>query len=238
MPAPGPGDCFDIAIEAFRIAVRHTTPVLVLSEGYLANSSEPWRIPDLQDLDPITVRHPDDPEGFQPYARDEATLARPWAVPGTTGLEHCIGGLEKHPASGSVSYAPEDHDVMCRQRREKVARIADFIPELEVDGPQEAALLVLTWGGTCGAALTAVQRARKRNRSVAHAHLRHLNPLPRNLGAILVRYQQILIPELNSGQLALLIRAGYLVDAVSFSKLKGQPFSVSEIETRIEELLA
>lgn len=238
LAAAGPGDCFDIAIEAFRIAVRHSTPVLVLSEGYLANSSEPWRIPDLQDLDPITVRHPDDPEGFQPYARDEATLARPWAVPGTTGLEHCIGGLEKHPASGSVSYAPEDHDVMCRQRREKVARIADFIPELEVDGPQEAALLVLTWGGTCGAALTAVQRARKRNRSVAHAHLRHLNPLPRNLGAILVRYQQILIPELNSGQLALLIRAGYLVDAVSFSKLKGQPFSVSEIETRIEELLA
>jgi 2-oxoglutarate ferredoxin oxidoreductase subunit alpha len=237
LAAASPGDCFETAIEAFRIAVRHSTPVFVLSEGYLANGSEPWRIPSLQDMQPITFQHPDDPDGFQPYSRDTATLARPWVIPGTTGMEHCIGGLEKHPPTGTVSYAPEDHEAMCRLRAEKVTRVADFIPELEVNGPQQAALLVLTWGGTCGAALTAVQRARKHGLSVAHAHLRYLNPFPRNLGERLAHYEKVLMPELNSGQLALLIRARYLVDTISFPKLRGQPFTVTEIETRIEELL-
>ena len=238
LAAASPSDCFDIAIEAFRIAVRHSTPVFVLSEGYLANGSEPWRIPSLQDMEPIAVRHPIDPDGFQPYARDATTLARPWVIPGTTGMEHCIGGLEKHPPTGAVSYAPEDHEAMCRQRAEKVARVADFIPELEVNGPHDATLLVLTWGGTCGAALAAVQRAWERGRSVAHAHLRYLNPFPRNLGDVLARYKKVMIPELNSGQLALLVRGRYLVDAISLPKLRGQPFTVTEIEARIEELLS
>jgi 2-oxoglutarate ferredoxin oxidoreductase subunit alpha len=238
LAAATPTDCFDIAIEAFRIAVRHNTPVFVLSEGYLANGSEPWRIPAVEDMEPIVVRHPVDPDGFEPYTRDATTLARPWALPGTAGMEHCIGGLEKHPPTGGVSYAPEDHEAMCKLRADKVARVADFIPELEVDGPQQAPLLVLTWGGTCGAALTAVQRARKQGRSVAHAQLRYLNPFPRNLGAVLSRYDRVMIPELNSGQLALLIRGKYLVDAISYPKLRGQPFTVTEIEARIRELLA
>ena len=237
LAAASPGDCFETAIEAFRIAVRHSTPVFIMSEGYLANGSEPWRIPSLKDMQPITVRHLDDPNGFQPYSRDPATLARPWVIPGTTGMEHCIGGLEKHPPTGAVSYAPEDHEEMCRLRAEKVARVADFIPELEVNGPQHASLLVLTWGGTCGAALTAVQRAREQGLSVSHAHLRHLNPFPRNLGELLARYEKVLIPELNSGQLSLLIRAKYLLDTISLPKLRGQPFTVTEIETRIRELL-
>ena len=177
LAAASPGDCFATVIEAFRVAVRHCTPVFVLSEGYLANGSEPWRIPALQDMEPIVVEHPVDPNGFQPYARDAATLARPWVLPGTPGMEHCIGGLEKHPPSGAVSYAPEDHEAMCQLRADKVARVADFIPELKVDGPPDATLLVLTWGGTCGAALTAVRRARKQGHSVAHAQLRYLNPL-------------------------------------------------------------
>jgi 2-oxoglutarate ferredoxin oxidoreductase subunit alpha len=238
LAAASPGDCFGVAIEAFRIAVRHSTPVFVLSEGYLANGSEPWRIPSLQDMEPIEVRHPADPDGFEPYARDTTTLARPWVLPGTAGMEHCIGGLEKHPLTGTVSYAPEDHEAMCKLRADKVARVADFIPELEVDGPQQASLLVLTWGGTCGAALTAVQRAREHGRSVAHAHLRYLNPFPQNLGDILSHYDRVMIPELNAGQLALLIRGRYLVDAISFPKLRGQPFTVSEIAARIEELLS
>ena len=238
LAAASPSDCFDIAIEAFRLAVQHTTPVFVLSEGYLANGSEPWRIPSLQDMEPIAVRHLIDPAGFMPYVRDATTLARPWVLPGTTDMEHCIGGLEKHPPTGAVSYAPEDHETMCRVRAEKVACIADFIPEQVVDGPQEGSLLVLSWGGTYGAALTAVQRVRARGHTVAHAHLRYLNPFPRNLGNMLACYEKVLIPELNSGQLALLIRGKYIVDAISFPKLRGQPFTVSEIETRIEELLS
>ena len=238
LAAASPGDCFDTAIEAFRIAVRHCTPVFILSEAYLANGSEPWRIPSLQDMDPIVIRHPVDADGLQPYARDAATLARPWILPGTPGMEHCIGGLEKHPTTGAVSYAPEDHEAMCRLRADKVAHVADFIPELEVDGPQQATLLVLSWGGTCGAALTAVQRAREQGLSVAHAHLRYLNPFPRNMETLVTRYQKVMIPELNAGQLAMLIRNRFLVDVISFPKLRGQPFTVGEIETRIKELLS
>ncbi|MGB5406035.1 MAG: 2-oxoacid:acceptor oxidoreductase subunit alpha [Thiogranum sp.] len=238
LAANSPADCFAVAIEAFRIAVRHTTPVFVLSEGYLANGSEPWRIPSLHDLAAIEVQHPVEPEGFQPYSRDASTLARPWVLPGTPGMEYRMGGLEKHPGSGSVSYAPQDHEAMCRLRADKVERIAAFLPAIEVDGPERAALLVLGWGGSYGAAAAAVQRSRNRGLAVAHVHLRYLNPLPSELGEILSRYDRVLIPELNDGQLALLIRARYLVDAVSFSKLQGRPFTIAEIETRIEELLS
>jgi 2-oxoglutarate ferredoxin oxidoreductase subunit alpha len=233
-----PADCFDVAIEAFRIAVRHTTPVLVLSEGFLANGSEPWCIPSLSEFERIAVRHPVDAEDFQPFARDPATLARPWVLPGTPGMENRMGGLEKNPLSGNVSYAPQDHEEMCRLRADKVQRIADFIPPLEVEGPEQGPLLVLAWGGSYGAVAAAVQRAGLKGHAVAHAHLRYLNPFPANLGDILRRYDRVLIPELNGGQLLLLIRARYLVDAIAFSKLQGRPFTINEIETRIEELLA
>jgi 2-oxoglutarate ferredoxin oxidoreductase subunit alpha len=232
-----PADCFAVAVEAFRIAVRHTTPVIVLSEGYLANGSEPWRIPSLHDLAPIAVQHPVEAGCCQPYSRDASTLARPWVLPGTPGMEYRMGGLEKQPGSGSVSHAPQDHEAMCRLRADKVERIATFIPAIEVNGPEQAALLVLGWGGSYGAAAAAVQRARNKGLGVAHVHLRHLNPFPSELGEILSRYDRVLIPELNDGQLALLIRARYLVDAVSFPKLQGRPFTIAEIETRIEELL-
>jgi 2-oxoglutarate ferredoxin oxidoreductase subunit alpha len=233
-----PADCFAVAVEAFRIAVRHTTPVFILSEGYLANGSEPWRIPSLHELAPIEVQHPVEAGSFQPYSRDTATLARSWVLPGTPGMEYRMGGLEKHPGSGSVSYAPQDHEVMCRLRADKVERIAAFLPEIEVTGPAQGALLVLGWGGSYGAVAAAAQRARHKGLAVAHVHLRHLNPFPSELGEILSRYDRILIPELNDGQLGLLIRARYLVDAVSFSKLQGRPFTIAEIETRIEELLS
>jgi 2-oxoglutarate ferredoxin oxidoreductase subunit alpha len=233
-----PAGCFDVAIEAFRIAVRHMTPVLVLSEGFLANSSEPWRIPAFSELEPIPVRHPDDPAGFQPYSREAATLARPWVVPGTPGMEHRLGGLEKHPGTGAVSYAPEDHAAMCALRRDKVAGVAGFIPELEVSGPEEGDLLVLSWGGSRGAAVTAVERLQDRGHRVAHAQLRYLNPFPRNLGEVLRRYRTVMIPELNEGQLAMLVRAQYLVEVTAFTRQEGRPFTVAEIEARAMELLA
>ena len=231
-------DCFDTAIEAFRIAVRHTTPVIVLSEGFLSNSAEPWQVPHYSDFEPIEVEHLSDPDGFQPYSRDDATLARPWVVPGTPGLEHRIGGLEKEHLSGNVSYDPENHEFMCRLRAEKIERIADFIPPAEVHGPEEGELLVVGWGSSYGAIHSAVTRMVGLGKSVAQLHLRHLNPFPKNLGDVLSRYEKVLIPELNLGQLALLIRAKFLVDAVSVSKLRGQPFTITEIEEKIEELLS
>jgi 2-oxoglutarate ferredoxin oxidoreductase subunit alpha len=232
-----PADCFTLAIEAMRIAVRHMTPVFILSEGFLANSSEPWRIPQLQDLEPIVVQHPTEPTGFQPYSRTPETLARPWVLPGTPGMEHRLGGLEKQPLTGDVSYVAADHETMCRQRADKVARVAEFIPDLEVGGHAAASLLVLGWGGSCGAIRTAVERLSQAGRPVAHAHLRYLNPFPGNLGEVLSRYERVLVPELNHGQLALLLRARYLVDVTSRSKLQGRPFSVREIESYITEAL-
>jgi len=237
LAAASPTDCFDVAIEAFRIAVRHMTPVFMLSDGYVANGAEPWRIPDFEDLEPIQVTHPTDPETFQPYLRDQTTLARPWALPGTPKLEHRLGGLEKQDGTGIVSYDPDNHERMCRLRAEKVARVADFVSQAEPDGPAAGDLLVLSWGGTLGAVLSAVHRVQESGKEVAHLHLRHLNPFPRNLGEILSRYEKVLIPELNLGQLSLLIRAKYLVDAVSYSKVEGMPFTISELEERIEELL-
>ncbi len=232
-----PADCFDMAIEAFRIAVRYMCPVFFLSDGYLANGSEPWRIPDPGDLAEISPSYDPDSEAFQPYARDAATLARPWVVPGTPGREHRIGGLEKKDGSGDVCYEPENHARMVELRARKIERIADDIPDLETRGPESGELLVLGWGSTYGAIRTAVERIRARGGSVASAHLRYLNPFPRNLGEVLDRYENILVPELNSGQLKLLLRARYLRDVQGLNKVQGQPFRTWEIERRIEAML-
>jgi 2-oxoglutarate ferredoxin oxidoreductase subunit alpha len=233
-----PGDCFYMAIEAVRLAVKYMTPVFFMSDGYLGNGSEPWSIPAAKDLPPIAVTHPTTVEGFAPYKRDPMTLARPWAIPGTPGLEHRIGGLEKADITGNVSYDPHNHELMTRLRNEKIARIANDIPEQQIYGDPQGRLLVLSWGSTYGAAITAVDRLREQGASVSHAHLRYLNPFPKNLGDILQRFEKVLIPELNLGQLSLLIRARYLVDAVGLSKVQGSPFKVSEIVERCEELLA
>jgi len=238
LAASSPVDCFDVAIEAFRIAVRHATPVFMLTDGYVANAAEAWRIPDSNEFEPIEVEHRTDPDGYQPYMRDESTLARPWVLPGTPALQHRIGGLEKEDGSGDVCYDPDNHEHMSRLRAERVARIAEFIPEAEPNGPAEGDLLVVSWGGTCGAVHSAVERCQASGKSVAHLHLRHLNPFPKNLGEVLARYKTVLVPELNLGQLALLLRARFLVDAVSFSKMKGRPFTITELESRIEEVLS
>lgn len=237
--ARSPADCFEVAQEAWRIAVRFMTPVMLLSDGYIANGSEPWLIPRMQDLPPIPVEHPapsDAEEDFHPYQRNER-LARPWAVPGTKGLMHRIGGLEKQDVTGNVNYEAENHQHMVNQRARKVALVADDIPLQEVDGPASGRLLVLSWGGTYGAVATAVHNALSKGESVAHCHLRYLNPFPRNLGEIIARYDKLLIPELNKGQLRMLIRANYLVDAVGLNKVQGKPFAVQEVTAAIEELL-
>ena len=237
LAAASPADCFEVAIEAFRIAVRHMTPVFMLSDGYVAHGAEPWRIPDFNDLEPIHVTHPTDPKTFQPYLREAATLARPWALPGTPQLEHRLGGLEKQDGIGTVSYDQDNHQRMCLLRAEKVARVADFVNPAQPDGPATGDLLVLSWGGTFGAVHSAVQRVQEKNKPVAHLHLRHLNPFPKNLGEILSCYDRVLIAELNLGQLSLLIRAQFLVDTVSYNKVEGMPFTISELEEKIEELL-
>jgi 2-oxoglutarate ferredoxin oxidoreductase subunit alpha len=189
-------------------------------------------------MDPIPVERPTVAEGFLPYARDEPTLARPWAVPGTPGLEHRLGGLEKEHETGNVSHDPDNHEKMCRLRAEKIERISRFIPEQAVAGPPGGDLLVISWGGTWGSVSSAVNRCRERGTLVAHAHLRYLNPFPANLGTLMARYKRVLVPELNNGQLAQLLRARYLVDVLSFPKLQGRPFAVSEVEARIEEVLS
>jgi 2-oxoglutarate ferredoxin oxidoreductase subunit alpha len=232
-----PSDCFTIALEAFRIAVKHMTPVVVLSDGYLANSSEPWLLPDVETLPRFEVRHATEAEGFLPYVRDPQTLARPWAVPGTPGLEHRIGGLEGADRTGNVSYLPENHGRMVALRAEKVARIAQDLAPLEVDGPASGDLLVVGWGGTHGAILSAVHEARAEGHAVSALHLRHLNPFPSNLGEVLSRFRQVLVAELNAGQLWRVLRAEFLVPAERLSKVEGQPFKVAEIRARILEML-
>src|SRR6185295_2796662 len=219
-----PSDCFETAIEAARIAVKYRTPVFLLSDAYLANGSEPWLLPDLAELPDISVEFATEPnfEGeFMPYLRDESTLARPWAIPGTPGLEHRIGGLEKADVTGNVSYDPDNHDLMVRLRAQKVAGIAQDIPELEVDDPDAADTLVLSWGGTYGSVAAAVRRVRGGGKKVAHAHLRYLNPFPRNTGEVLRGYEKVLVPEINLGQLQKLVRAEFLVDATGFNLVRG-----------------
>lgn len=237
--ASGPGDCFHLVQEAMRIAVEFMVPVIFLSDGYIGNGAEPWRIPAVSELRPITVTHPADANGdeaFMPYRRNER-LARPWALPGTAGLEHRVGGLEKADVTGNVEYSPSNHQHMIDTRARKVQLVADLIPEQDVHGPEAGELLVLSWGGTFGAVRTGVQEAQAAGKSVAHAHLRYLNPFPRNLGEIIARFDKVLIPELNAGQLRFLIRAKYLVDAVGLNKVKGKPFLVSEIVDSINSLL-
>jgi 2-oxoglutarate/2-oxoacid ferredoxin oxidoreductase subunit alpha len=234
-----PADCFNIALEAVRLALHAMSPVLILSEGFLANSSEPWAIPDADTIPPIVVNHAQATVNgaFRPYARDPQSLARPWALPGTPGLEHRLGGLSKAPTSGNVSHLAEDHEQMVWERAEKVARLADVIPEQAVFGPREGELLVLSWGGTYGAARSAVAQAQARGRSVAHAHLRYLNPFPRNLRDVLSRYQRVIVPELNLGQLTFLLRGRFALNVMAYPKMHARPFTIAEISDKIDELL-
>jgi 2-oxoglutarate ferredoxin oxidoreductase subunit alpha len=232
-----PGECFDLAIEASRIALKYMTPVVYLSDAFLATGSEPWRIPDLADLPRIGVPNATDPATFRPYERDPETLARPWAVPGTPGLEHRVGGLEKADVTGNVSYDPDNHHRMQLLRAAKVAGIARDIAPLDVYGPASGDLLILGWGSTYGALRSAVERLQADGRSVAHAHLRHLNPFPANTEAVLRSYRTVLIPEVNLGQLLMLVRARFLIDAVGYDRVRGKPFRIAEIVTEAERLL-
>ena len=244
--AQSPSDCFFAAIEAARIAVTYRTPVILLSDGYLGNGSEPWRVPEVSDLPDLSAGFafatPDavaDGEEFKPFTRDPQTLARPWAIPGTPGLEHRIGGIEKADGSGNIDYSPDNHDLMVRTRQAKVDGIAATIPPLEVDDPSgEARLLVLGWGGTYGSIGAAVRRARREGHQVAQAHLRHLNPFPSNLGEVLRSYDKVLVPEINLGQLALLLRGKFLVDVISYNRVRGLPFTGAELAEAIEEVLS
>jgi 2-oxoglutarate ferredoxin oxidoreductase subunit alpha len=232
--ASTPSQCFHAAIEAARIALKYRTPVYLLSDAYLANGSEPWLIPSVGELPDISVPFAEaGDDDFMPYARDSDTLARPWAVPGTPGLEHRIGGLEKADVTGNVSYDPENHDLMTRLRAAKVAGIANDIPLLEVDDPDGADTLVLGWGSTYGPIAAAVRRVRRDGTRVAQAHLHYLNPFPRNTGEVLRSYEKVLIPEMNLGQLLKLVRAEFLVDAVGFNRVRGTPFKASELAEAI-----
>jgi 2-oxoglutarate ferredoxin oxidoreductase subunit alpha len=232
-----PGDCFYIAYEAVRIAVKYMVPVMVLSDGYLANGSEPWLIPDAKTLPDIPVAFRTERQGFAPYLRDPATLARPWVRPGTPGLEHRIGGIEKQDVTGNISYDPENHDHMVRTRAEKVRRVAQEIPPTVIHGSESGDVLVVGWGGTYGAITAAVEEAQIEGKAVASIHLRHLNPLPPDLGQILRQYRRILVPEINSGQLVRVLRAEYLVDAVGFNRVRGMPLASQEILEAINQLL-
>ncbi|MBI5285223.1 MAG: 2-oxoacid:acceptor oxidoreductase subunit alpha [Chloroflexi bacterium] len=229
-------DCFNMAIEAFRIAVKYRTPVFFLSDAYLGMGSEPWLIPDSASLPQIDPDFATDPATFKPYARNPKTLARPWAIPGTPDLEHRIGGLEKADITGNVSYDPANHEKMVHLRADKIAGIVQDIPDLEVVGDAAGGLLVLGWGSTYGVITTAVQRARAQGKKVSAAHLRHLNPLPGNLGALLGRYDKVLMPEMNLGQMRMLVRARYLVDVIGLNKVSGRPFTIAEVEGKIAEL--
>lgn len=233
-----PGECFEYAVEAVRIATKFMTPVVYLSDAFLANGAEPWRIPALEDLPPIVTVNRTEKDGFFPYARDPQTLARPWALPGTPGLEHRIGGLEKADISGNVSYDPENHHRMTELRQAKVDRVAADIPPLEVHGPAQGDLLVLGWGSTYGAIRSAVERLQAGGASVAHAHLRYLNPMPANTGEVLRSYRRVLVPELNLGQLQLLVRGRYLVDAIGYHRVRGKPFRIAELEQEARRQLA
>lgn len=232
-----PGDCFWVALEASRIAIGHMLPVIILSDGYLANGAEPWRIPATADLPDIPVKFETNPEGFHPYRRDPETLSRPWALPGTAGLEHRIGGLEKEDVTGNVSYDPLNHEHMVRLRAEKVALIANDIPEAIVEGDQSGDLLIVGWGSTHGAITAAVKAQRAKGHRIGHLHLRYLNPLARNVGEILKRYKRVLVPEMNMGQLVMILRAKFLIDAQGYNKIQGKPFKQIEIEQKIEEFL-
>jgi 2-oxoglutarate ferredoxin oxidoreductase subunit alpha len=232
-----PGDCFWIALEASRIAVQHMLPVIILSDGYLANGAEPWKIPTSAELPEFKVKFETNPVDFHPYRRNPETLARPWAIPGTPGLEHRIGGIEKQDVTGNINYEPLNHEHMVRLRAEKVELIANDIPEAVVEGDQSGDLLIVAWGSTHGPITAALNAQRAAGKRIGHVHLRYLNPLPRNLGDILKRFKQVLVPEMNMGQLLMVLRAKYLVDAQGYNKIQGKPFKQTEIEQKIEEML-
>jgi 2-oxoglutarate ferredoxin oxidoreductase subunit alpha len=237
LAASTPGDCFWVALEASRIALKYMVPVIVLSDGYLANGAEPWRIPTAEEIPPIPVKFETNPEGFFPYKRDPQTLARPWAIPGTPGLEHRIGGIEKQEITGNVNYEPLNHEKMVRIRAAKVEAIRQDIPNVMPVGDPQGDLLLVSWGSTFGSVAQAVKEQHEKGRKIAHLHLRHLNPLPGNLGDVLKRYKKILVPELNMGQLLWMLRAKFLVDAVGLNKIQGRPFKQNELEQKIEEML-
>ncbi|HEY1470240.1 MAG TPA: 2-oxoacid:acceptor oxidoreductase subunit alpha [Candidatus Acidoferrum sp.] len=232
-----PGDCFWIAVEACRIALKYMVPVIILSDGYLANGAEPWRIPKEEEIPDIPVKFATDPEGFMPYKRNPETLARPWAVPGTKGLEHRIGGLEKQDVSGNINYEPLNHENMVRIRAAKIDAIVQDIPNVLPAGDPEGDLLIVSWGSTYGAITQSVKAQRAKGRKIGHLHLRHLNPLPANVGDLLKRYKKVLVAELNMGQLRWMLRAKYLVDAAGLNKIQGRPFKQAELDQKIEEML-
>jgi 2-oxoglutarate/2-oxoacid ferredoxin oxidoreductase subunit alpha len=232
-----PAECFNMAIEAWRIALKYMTPVIYLSDAFLANGTEPWLVPGLDELPDLHMPNRTEAAGFYPYDRDPETLARPWVVPGTPGMEHRVGGLEKLDGLGTVSYDADNHHRMSLLRAEKVARIVGDIAPLEVFGPPAGDLLILGWGSTYGPIRSAVERLQARGRSVAHAHLRHLNPFPANTGDVLRSYRTVLVPEINLGQLRTVVRAEFLVDALGFNLVRGKPFTIAEIETKAEQLL-
>ncbi len=237
LAAATPGDCFWMALEASRIALKYMVPVIVLSDGYLANGAEPWKIPALEELPEIRVKYRTEREGFMPYSRDPNTLARPWAVPGTPGLEHRIGGLEKQDVTGNVNYEPLNHERMVRLRAAKVAAVVQDVPDVVPAGDPDGDLLLVGWGSTYGSITAALRAQRAKGRRIGHVHLRHLNPLPKNLGEVLKRYRKVVVPEMNMGQLLWVLRAKYLVDAEGLNKIQGKPFKQSEVEAKIEQAL-
>jgi len=237
LAAATPGDCFWIAVEACRIALKYMVPVIVLSDGYLANGAEPWRIPSVDEIPGITVHFATDPRDFHPYKRHPETLARPWAIPGTPGLEHRIGGLEKQDVTGNVNYEPLNHENMVRIRAAKIDAITQDVPNVMPNGDAEGDLLIVSWGSTCGSITQSVKAQREKGRRIGHLHLRYLNPLPGNVGDILKRYRKVLVPELNMGQLLWVLRAKYLVNAIGLNKIQGRPFKQSELDQKIEEVL-
>lgn len=232
-----PADCFHMAIEAVRLAFKYMSPVFYLSDGYLANGAEPWAVPEIADLPKIEIAFATDPSNFMPYARDPETLARPYAIPGTPGLEHRIGGIEKQHLTGNVNYDPENHHLMVKLRQEKVDRAANDVPLVEIFGGPTGKVLVLGWGSTYGSISSAVEKLQSEGKSVSAAHLRYLNPFPKNLGEVLAGFETVIVPEMNLGQLCTMVRARYLVDAVPFSKVKGRPFQIREIVRKVEEYL-
>ncbi len=239
LAANSPGDCFEVAIEAVRLATKYMTPVLLLTDGYIANAAEPWRIPDMGDYKPFPVSYRTDPEGFQPYARDAETLARPWVKPGTPGLEHRIGGIERDYSSGNISYDPANHQRMTEVRAGKIAGIAKDIPDQDVDqGGNKGTLALVGWGSSYGPISRAVGLARERGADVAHIHIRHICPLPANLGKLLAGFEKVLVPEMNTGQLVTLLRSEFLIDAEGLNKISGKPFKIAEIEAAIDAKLA
>ena len=235
--AATPADCFWIAVEASRIALKYMVPVIVLSDGYLANGAEPWRIPSVEEIPGITVQFASDPNDFHPYKRHPETLARPWAIPGTPGLEHRIGGLEKQDVTGNVNYEPLNHENMVRIRAAKIEAITQDVPNVMPSGDPEGDLLIVSWGSTYGSITQSVRAQREKGRKIGHLHLRYLNPLPANVGDILKRYKKVLVPELNMGQLLWVLRAKYLVNAIGLNKIQGRPFKQSELDQKIEEVL-